>query len=127
MSLDRIKICDFLFQFQDERVKEPPPIPEWMKKEEEEEEDPGGMTTIEATGSRVNAQSYLDTQSSDRLRALLEISTSLSRILELEPLLEQVAETLLKEFRQADRCFVILLDETGKPLCVGGVELGLQL
>ena len=115
-ALDRIKICDFLFQFQDERVKAPPPIPDWMKKEEEEEDDPGGMTTIEATGSRVNAQSYLNTQSSDRLRALLEISTSLSRILDLEPLLEHVAETLLKEFRQADRCFVILLDETGKPI-----------
>lgn len=111
---DRVKICDFLFEYQDERVKEPPPIPEWMKKEKEEEDDPGGMTTIEATGSRVNAQNYLDTQSTDRLKALLAISTSLARTLELDPLLEQIAETLLKEFRQADRVFLILMDETGK-------------
>jgi len=113
---DRIKICDFLFEYQDERIKEPPPIPEWMKKEKEDEEDPGGMTTIEATGSRVNAQNYLDTQSTDRLKALLAISTSLSRTLELDPLLEQITETLLKEFRQADRVFLILLDESGKAI-----------
>lgn len=113
---DKIKICDFLFRFHDERVKEPPPIPDWMKKEQEEEDDPGGMTTIEATGSRVNAQNYLDNQNADRLKVLLEISTSLSRTLELDPLLTQIAETLLKEFRQADRCFVILLDDNGKPI-----------
>jgi serine phosphatase RsbU (regulator of sigma subunit)/pSer/pThr/pTyr-binding forkhead associated (FHA) protein len=115
---DRIKICDFLFEYQDERVKDPPPIPEWMKKENEggEDEDPGGNTTIEATGSRVNAQSYLDQQSTDRLKALLAISQSLSRTLELDPLLEQIAEVLLKEFRQADRVFLILLDDSGKPI-----------
>jgi sigma-B regulation protein RsbU (phosphoserine phosphatase) len=115
---DRIKICDFLFEYQDERVKDPPPIPEWMRKDNEggEEDDPGGNTTIEATGSRVNAQSYLDQQSTDRLKALLAISQSLSRTLELDPLLEQIAEVLLKEFRQADRVFLILLDESGKPI-----------
>jgi sigma-B regulation protein RsbU (phosphoserine phosphatase) len=114
---DRVKICDFLFEYQDERMKDPPPIPDWMKKENDgAEEDPGGNTTIEATGSRINAQNYLDTQSTDRLKALLAISQSLSRTLELEPLLEQITEVLLKEFRQADRVFLILLDETGKPI-----------
>ena len=113
---DRVKICDFLFEYQDERFKEPPPIPEHMKKENEEADDPGGNTTIEATGSNVNAQNYLDTQSTDRLKALLAISQSLSRTLDLDPLLEQIAETLLKEFRQADRVFVILLDDSGKPI-----------
>ncbi|MFO0806529.1 MAG: SpoIIE family protein phosphatase [Gemmataceae bacterium] len=115
---DRIKICDFLFEYQDERVKDPPPIPEWMKKENEggEDDDPGGNTTIEATGSRVNAQNFLDQQSTDRLKALLAISQSLSRTLELDPLLEQIAEVLLKEFRQADRVFLILLDDSGKPI-----------
>ncbi|HEY3787594.1 MAG TPA: GAF domain-containing SpoIIE family protein phosphatase, partial [Urbifossiella sp.] len=113
---DKIKICDFLFRFHDERMKEPPPIPIEMLKEKDEDDDPGGMTTIEATGSNVNAEKYLNSQNTDRLRALLEISTGLSRTLELEPLLGQVAETLLKEFRQADRVFLILLDENGKPI-----------
>lgn len=125
---DRIKICDFQFEYQDERVKEPPPLPDWLKKEKEEEDDPGGMTTIEATGSRVNAQNYLDSQGTDRLKALLAISTSLARTLELDPLLEQIAETLLKEFRQADRVFIILMDESGKliPKAVKGRRPGMD-
>jgi serine phosphatase RsbU (regulator of sigma subunit) len=125
---DRIKICDFLFQYQDERQKDPPPIPDWMKKEKEDEDDPGGNTTIEATGSRVNAQNYLESQPTDRLRALLEISTGLSRQLELDPLLESIAETLLKEFRQADRVFIILLDENGKlvPKATKGRRQGME-
>jgi serine phosphatase RsbU (regulator of sigma subunit) len=118
---DKIKICDFLFKFHDERAKLPPPIPprplpDWMTKDKSEDDDPGGMTTIEATGSRLNAQQFLDAQPTDRLRALLEISTSLSRTLELEPLLGQVAATLLDVFRVADRCFVILCDDAGRPI-----------
>jgi serine phosphatase RsbU (regulator of sigma subunit) len=118
---DRIKICDFLFRFHDERVKAPPPpppppLPEHMTPERPDEDESSGMTTIEATGSRVNAQHFLEVQPSDRLRALLEISTDLSRTLELDPLLGKLAETLLGVFKQADRCFVVLLDDAGKPI-----------
>jgi len=117
---DKIKICDFLYKFHDERAKQPPPpprpLPEWMTKDKPDEDDPGGMTTIEATGSRLNAQSFLESQPPDRLRALLDISISLSRTLELEPLLGQVAGTLLEVFRVADRCFVLLCDEAGRPI-----------
>ncbi|MBX9583534.1 MAG: SpoIIE family protein phosphatase [Gemmataceae bacterium] len=118
---DRIKICDFLFRFHDERVRTPPPpppppLPEYMTPEKPEEDESSGMTTIEATGSRVNAQHFLEVQPSDRLRALLEISTDLSRTLELDPLLGKLADTLLGVFKQADRCFVVLLDDAGKPI-----------
>jgi serine phosphatase RsbU (regulator of sigma subunit) len=112
---DRIKICDFLFRYHDERARvtpPPPPIPEEMQPERPDEDDPGGMTTIEATGTRINAQHFLDTQPAERLRALLEISTALSRTLDLAPLLAQVADTLFGVFRQADRCFIIFQDET---------------
>jgi serine phosphatase RsbU (regulator of sigma subunit) len=115
---DRLKLCDFLFKYHDERVApkpaEKPPLPEFMTKEPDEEPDSGGATTIEATGSRLNAQHFLDAQPTDRLRALLDISTGLSRTLDLDPLLGQVAETMLKEFKQADRCFIILLDDAGR-------------
>lgn len=119
---DRIKICDFLFRYHDERVRAspppppPPPLPDWMTREKPEDEESSGMTTIEATGSRVNAQHFLEVQPSDRLRALLEISTELSRTLELDPLLGKLAETLLGVFKQADRCFVVVLDDAGRPV-----------
>jgi serine phosphatase RsbU (regulator of sigma subunit) len=108
---DRIKICDFVFRFFDERAAPPKPLPPEMTKDAPDEDDPGGMTTIEATQKVISVPTFLDAQPSDRLRALLEISTSLSRTLELDPLLKQIADTLFGVFRQADRCFIILLDD----------------
>jgi serine phosphatase RsbU (regulator of sigma subunit) len=111
---DRIKICDFLFQFRDDRKKMP--LPSDMTKElEPEDEEGGGMTTIEATQSKASAQDFLQVAPTDRLRALLEISTNLAKMLDLDSLLPQIAETLFSVFKQADRCFVILL-EAGKPI-----------
>lgn len=113
---DRIKICDFLFRYQDDRQVRPKELPDWLAKNEKaEEEDETGMTTIEATQSKGSAQQFLEVAPSDRLRALLEISTNLSRMLDLDPLMAQIAETLFSVFRQADRCFVLILDENGRP------------
>ncbi len=114
---DRIKICDFLFQFRDETPK-PGPLPNWMKRDQhpDDEDEAGGMTTIEATQPRESVQNFLEVAPSERLRALLDISTNLSRTLDLDPLLNQIADTLFSVFKQADRCFVLMLDESGKPL-----------
>lgn len=114
---DRIKICDFLFRFHDERAVRPKELPPWMGKggEGDEEKEEGGMTTIEAAQSKGTAQQFLEVAPSDRLRALLEISTNLSRTLELDPLLGQIADTLFGVFKQADRCFLLMLDDNGRP------------
>jgi sigma-B regulation protein RsbU (phosphoserine phosphatase) len=113
---DRIKICDFLFRFHDERVVKPKELPLHLRKEAaDEEESESTMTTIEATQGKGSAQQFLEVAPSDRLRALLEISTNLSRTLDLDPLLNQIADTLFGVFKQADRCFVLLLDEAGRP------------
>jgi len=114
---DRIKICDFLFRFHDERAVKPKELPEWLSKvgRDDEPED-SGMTTIEATQGKGNVQQFLEVAPSDRLRALLEISTNLSRTLDLDPLLVQIADTLFGVFKQADRCFVLILDENARPV-----------
>jgi serine phosphatase RsbU (regulator of sigma subunit) len=113
---DRIKICDFLFRFHDERAVKPKELPDWMAPaRKDEEEDESGMTTIEATQGKGSAQQFLEVAPSDRLRALLDISTNLSRTLELDPLLAQIADTLFGVFKQADRCFLLMLDENGRP------------
>ncbi len=114
---DRIKICDFLFQFRDERFASPGKIPSWMQKElPDKDEDGGGMTTIEASQGTSNPQHFLQVAPADRLRALLDISTGLSKTLDLEQLLIQIADTLLNVFKQADRCFVLQLDDSGRPI-----------
>jgi hypothetical protein len=112
---DRIKICDFLFRFHDERVApasdRPRLPPEYTTPPDAAVEDPGGLSTIEHTVAARQAAGILEVQPSEKLRALLEISTGLSKTLELDPLLNQIAETVLGMFRQADRCFIILQEE----------------
>lgn len=104
---DRVKICDFLFRFRDEKVAMPLDEPE-------DEEGGEGLTTVQGSVNRDAAQEFLQVQPSDRLRALLTISTGLSKTLEINQLLPQIADTLFDVFKQADRCFVILLDEQGR-------------
>ncbi len=114
---DRIKICDFLFRFHDERAVRPQPLPDWLSKGRAVDEDEEtGQTTIEGSATKGAAQSFLEVAPSERLRALLEISTNLSRTHELDVLLSQIADTLFGVFKQADRCFVLMLEENGRAL-----------
>ncbi|MDY3551814.1 SpoIIE family protein phosphatase [Gemmata sp. JC717] len=112
---DRIKICDFLYRFHDERAVRPQPLPDWLSKiRGDDDDDDGAQTTIEGSATSDRARSFLEVAPSDRLRALLEISTNLSRTHELDPLLAQVADTLFGVFKQADRCFVLMTEEHGR-------------
>jgi len=45
------------------------------------------------------------------LLGLLEISSNLSRTLELDPLLPKIVDSLFNLFRQADRCFLVQVEE----------------
>jgi sigma-B regulation protein RsbU (phosphoserine phosphatase) len=107
---DKIRICDFLASFQDASPLPPLPLDMVRGADEAEEEDNGGSTTVEATLSH-NTNLQLETQPADKLKAMLEISASLSRTLELDRLLPQIVESLFQLFKQADRCFVILAEE----------------
>jgi serine phosphatase RsbU (regulator of sigma subunit)/pSer/pThr/pTyr-binding forkhead associated (FHA) protein len=111
---DRIKICDFLATFHAESPSERrSPLPAHLRGEQEEELPAEGPSTVQATLSRLPQHQLLEAQPADRLRALLEISNSLGQTLELDQLLEKIADVLLRTFRQADRCFVILSDDSG--------------
>ena len=113
---DQVKICEFLFRFNDERAAARPPIPKGLTPVlPDPEPDPGEMTTVQHSTNRAAAQQFLEVAPTERLRVLLDISGALSRTLELEPLLELIADTLFGVYKQADRCFVIQLDEAGRP------------
>src|SRR5262249_50805326 len=73
------------------------------------EEEEGG-STVEATilhGSGV----LLESHPSEKLRNLIEISGNLSKTLELDRLLPKIVDSLFQLFKQADRCFIILVEE----------------
>src|SRR5262245_31139618 len=111
---DRIKICDFLFRYFDERSTERRPVQLHPPEPEEEEPGSGGSTTIEHTFQRSTTEQFLDAQPAEKVRAILDIRESLSRTLDLEVLLNQIADTLFNVFRGADRCFMVLANDEGK-------------
>jgi serine phosphatase RsbU (regulator of sigma subunit)/pSer/pThr/pTyr-binding forkhead associated (FHA) protein len=111
---DRIKICDFLCTFHETTPK---PLPESLRPEETEpEDDDPAASTVEASLSHASSNLLLQSQPAEKLQALLEISSNLSRTLELDPLLPKILDSLFQLFKQADRGFIILRDETTKRL-----------
>jgi hypothetical protein len=72
-----------------------------------EEEDDSGMAAL-LTDPRTM---LLETQPAERLRALLEISSNLSKTLDRDALWPRIVGELFGLFRQADRCFLIQPEE----------------
>jgi serine phosphatase RsbU (regulator of sigma subunit)/pSer/pThr/pTyr-binding forkhead associated (FHA) protein len=111
---DKIRICDFQATFHDARK----PLPDEFaaNEDEEEAEDEAGASTVEATMMH-NSNMLLDSAPSEKLRTLIEISGDLTKTLELDRLLPKIVDSLFKVFKQADRCFIILVEEgTGRLL-----------
>jgi serine phosphatase RsbU (regulator of sigma subunit)/pSer/pThr/pTyr-binding forkhead associated (FHA) protein len=106
---DRIKICDALFTFHDVGPAKPPLPSE--PADEPEPDDSESSSTVEAMVSGVGSNLLLETQPSEKLAALIEISSDLRNTLELDPLLPKIVDSLFQLFRQADRGFIILREE----------------
>jgi sigma-B regulation protein RsbU (phosphoserine phosphatase) len=102
---DRIRICDFLAAF-----LEQPPTPPAHAEEPSEAEEQETSSTVEAMLSQ-SSHLLLETQPAEKLRHLLEISSSLNQTLDLDALMPKIVESLFQLFRQADRCFVIQTEE----------------
>lgn len=93
-----IRICENEFEFQDEGP------------ELESDEDEESSSTIEYTLSESSKQ-ILETQPAEKLALLLDITTGLTQTYDMDRILPKVVETLFKVFKQADRAFLILIDE----------------
>lgn len=75
-----------------------------------EESSSKGSSTVEAIVSSSSEHS-LEAQPAVKLARLLAITARLSKTLQLDTQLPLVAEGLLELFTQADRCFLILIEE----------------
>jgi phosphoserine phosphatase RsbU/P len=110
---DRIKICDFMCTFQDGTVARPLPVE--LRPEEPEAEEGETSSTVETRlGAQISSHLLLESQPAEKIKALLDISTNLAKTLELDALLPKIADSLFQIFRQADRCFLILREDSGK-------------
>jgi serine phosphatase RsbU (regulator of sigma subunit)/pSer/pThr/pTyr-binding forkhead associated (FHA) protein len=106
---DRIKICDSVFAFVGQAPK--PPLPAELRplvaSEDEGEES---SSTVEATISSSNKQQLLETQPSEKLAFLVEMTADLTQTFNTDELLPKIGDSLFQVFRQADRAFIILAD-----------------
>lgn len=96
---DRIRICDFTCIYEDPDA-------------EAADDDGDGATVMSTIMARSSIS--LESQPTERLRALLDITNSLTRTLELEPLLPRILDNLFHVFRAADRGFILVRDEATK-------------
>ena len=107
---DSVRICDFLFCFRDES-KSTKSEPTGDPKDPGSSLDDPDTNTLEATLRRASAAELLDSQPIDKLKAIIAISAALSKTLDLKLLFPQISKELFKIFRQADRCFIIEVNE----------------
>lgn len=77
------------------------------------------VTSLEVGPSRIPR---IAVRPETKLRAVLEISTNLARMLELDRVLPKILESLFKIFPQADRGFVVLKDPSSGQLVVKAME-----
>jgi serine phosphatase RsbU (regulator of sigma subunit) len=102
---DKIRICDFQASFVDHQQTTSPETEDGTDADENE-----GSSTVEAQLSH-SSHLLLEQQPAEKLRLILEISSNLSKTLDLDALMPKIVESLFLLFRQADRCFVIHAEE----------------
>jgi serine phosphatase RsbU (regulator of sigma subunit)/pSer/pThr/pTyr-binding forkhead associated (FHA) protein len=108
---DRIKICDTLFSFHEKAPVKP--LPGLLAPEEPEPLETA-TAQVEATVVPASTKKLLETQPAEKIKALIDITNHLCKTLELESLMPRITSSLFDLFRQADRVFVLLQDESGK-------------
>jgi serine phosphatase RsbU (regulator of sigma subunit) len=111
---DRIRICDFEADFLESAMTTTagqPPTPAPGLTLQEEAESSSNLAAMVTHASKV-----LELQPIESLRTILEVNNRFSTTLELDQLLPRIADNLLQLFPQADRCFIVLQDETSGDL-----------
>jgi serine phosphatase RsbU (regulator of sigma subunit) len=117
---DRIKICDLEFSFyRDNRASRPKvadrgtdPFFDRMMWDEEGRPQSQIMSKLDVSSSSSGVRLAVNPEV--KLRALIEITQSLSKALSLDIVLPKLLDTLFKIFVQADRGFVLLKEPSGK-------------
>jgi serine phosphatase RsbU (regulator of sigma subunit) len=110
---DKIRICDFLYSFHETPQLPAAPTKTLAELSEADAtiDEADDFSTFEASVSN-SSQVFLEAQPAERLRIILDITSSLSKTLELDNVLPKIVESLFQVFKQADRGFIILREET---------------
>ncbi len=116
---DRIKICDFVCVYRDGEERRPAgPVP----RDAAADEDSDTSSTIEVTVSD-SGYNILQGQPADRLAILLDFSRKMAQTFQLILLLPKLLDSLFQLYKQADRGFILLLDDEGRQLVPRAVKV----
>ena len=122
---DLIRICDLEFSFHAEEEDKSALIESGLASGGSSSfgilmvDDTEGQASSRAVTGKIDIRgsgtgSQLTTSSDLRLQALIEITHSLARAVEVQEVLPKVLKTLFKIFVQADRAFIVLKGENGE-------------
>jgi serine phosphatase RsbU (regulator of sigma subunit)/pSer/pThr/pTyr-binding forkhead associated (FHA) protein len=103
---DRLRICDFVADFWE---KPQPTLPPELMVEPSDMNGSTGHDTSSSHNSKVLAN-----QPSENLKVMLDFSNRLVKTLDLDQLLPRITDSLFQLFKQADRCFLILEEPSGR-------------
>ncbi len=114
---DRIKICEVEFAFYPQMPKEVPKGPERRSDEVQvtdgQDEVAGAVHTLDASRSSSLASAV---KPEVKLRAILEISRSLTSELKIDTVAPKIIDALMELFPQSERGFLILIEPATKKL-----------
>ncbi|HZZ82047.1 MAG TPA: SpoIIE family protein phosphatase [Gemmataceae bacterium] len=107
---DQIGICGNVMIYYDVGPK--PKLPEHMKSDRDDDADDKDNSTVEATIQSGSSRQILEAAPSERLALLLEVGAELTQTVNTEDLLLKIVDKLFQVFRQADRGFIILKEDS---------------
>ena len=113
---DRITICGVEYVYNPvvpARTKDPEPVADLMVVTESDGMDKGGFRTIDASRSSVMASAV---RPEVKLKAILEITRSLSNELRIDAVAPKILDSLMEIFPGAERLFLMLQDPVSKRL-----------
>jgi len=115
---DRIKICDVEFVFFPNAPKDPPRPPATLPDEIAvieggNDESSGALHTLDASRSSSMASAV---RPEVKLKAILEISRSLTSDLKIDTVAPKIIDALMELFPQSERGFLILIDPASRRL-----------
>lgn len=104
---DRVKICDVLFVFRDTQPVAPPPP---GVRAEEDERESAVLTAFDVRRSEM----MVKVKPEVKLRAILDITQTIGKTLDLEKLFPKILDSLFSIFPHADRALILLADNSGR-------------